>query len=160
MDVARRPTFPEEELVKRRAELFTALRQDEDNPAVRAVEALSELLYGAHHPYGRRAKGSVETLERINRVGDLPPSTREYLRPSALSLVVVGDVEASRALDLRRARNRRVDGAPAAVGTVPPPPAPAEASPDDPDAGQGADRHRVRVHDRSAGSIPATTRIG
>jgi zinc protease len=55
MDVARRPTFPGEELAKRRAESITALRQDEDNPAVRAVETLSELLYGAGHPYGRRA---------------------------------------------------------------------------------------------------------
>ena len=67
MDVARRPRFPEEELAKRRAESLTALRQDEDNPSVRAVETLSELLYGARHPYGRRAKGSTATLERIDR---------------------------------------------------------------------------------------------
>ena len=67
MDVARRPVFPDRELAKRRAEAITAVRQDEDNPAVRAVEGLSELLYGVNHPYGRRAKGTVESLERIDR---------------------------------------------------------------------------------------------
>jgi zinc protease len=124
MDVARRPTFPEEELVKRRAELFSALRQDEDNPAVRAVEALSELLYGASHPYGRSAKGSVETLARINRSA-MAAFHAEYLRPSALSLVVVGDVEASRALACAAHEIEGWTGEPAAFGTVPPPTMPA-----------------------------------
>jgi zinc protease len=38
LDVARCPVFPEEEIVKRRAEAQTAVRQDEDNPGVRAVQ--------------------------------------------------------------------------------------------------------------------------
>ena len=86
MDVARRPVFPDRELVKRRAEAMTAVRQDDDNPAVRAIEGLSELLYGEEHPYGRRAKGTIESLERIDREAHrrLPqpirPSSRAHAR--------------------------------------------------------------------------------
>ena len=120
MDVARRPTFPEEELAKRRAESMTALRQDEDNPAVRAVETLSELLYGAGHPYGRRAKGTVETLERIDSRAIAGFHTR-YVRPSVLSLAVVGDVEATHAIDCAAMEIEGWTGAPAGPLIVPPP---------------------------------------
>ena len=61
------PTIPESELATRKGEVITLLRQDEDNPAVRAVEALMELLYGPAHPYGRRQKGTVESVEQITR---------------------------------------------------------------------------------------------
>ena len=120
MDVARRPAFPEEELAKRRAESMTALRQDEDNPAVRAVETLSELLYGAGHPYGRRAKGTVETLERIDRRAIAGFHTR-CVRPSVLSLAVVGDVEAAHAIDCAAMEIEGWTGAPAGPLIVPPP---------------------------------------
>jgi len=120
MDVARWPTFPEEELAKRRAESITALRQDDDNPAVRAVETLSELLYGAGHPYGRRAKGSVETLERIDRPAIAGFHAR-YVRPAVLSLAVVGDVEAERAIDCAAMEIEGWTGAPAGAIVVPPP---------------------------------------
>src|SRR3954470_1239962 len=45
-DVARNPEFPPAEIEKRRAETITAIRQDQDNPGVRAAEALQQLLYG------------------------------------------------------------------------------------------------------------------
>ena len=120
MDVARRPTFPEEELVKRRAEAITALRQDEDNPAVRAVETLSELLYGPGHPYGRHAKGSVETLERIDRHA-VAGFHACYVRPAVLSLAVVGDVEATRAIDCAAMQIEGWTGGPASAIVVPAP---------------------------------------
>ena len=120
MDVARRPTFPAEELAKRRAESITALRQDEDNPAVRAVETLSELLYGARHPYGRRAKGSTETLERIDR-NAIAAFHARCVRPAALSLVIVGDVNTALAIDRAAAEFDGWIGAPAGPIVVPPP---------------------------------------
>src|SRR5580765_7164605 len=57
-DVARNPVFPQDEIDKRRAETITAIRQDQDNPGIRASEALQRLLYSPSHPYGRPAKGS------------------------------------------------------------------------------------------------------
>src|SRR5262245_17290228 len=40
LEVARCPSFPETEVVKRRAESITAIRQDDDNPAALAVQTL------------------------------------------------------------------------------------------------------------------------
>jgi len=91
-DVARQPTFPQEEIDKRRAETITAIRQDHDNPGIRAGEALQTLLYGASHPYGRPAKGSIETVERFSR-GDLVAHHATRFAPSAQFIVVAGDVQ-------------------------------------------------------------------
>ena len=122
VEVARRPTFPEAELAKRRAESITALRQDEDNPAVRAGETLSELLYGSNHPYGRRAKGTVETLERIERDALVRFHANE-IRPAVLTLVIVGDVRATRTIDRASELLEDWSGAPERPIVVPPPPA-------------------------------------
>lgn len=92
-DVARNPVFPPEEIEKRRAETITAIRQDLDNPGVRASEALQTLLYGASHPYGRPAKGSVESVERLTRA-DLAAFHRARFAPAGLSIAIVGDVGA------------------------------------------------------------------
>ena len=119
VDVARRPVFPEAELAKRRAETITALRQDADNPAVRAVEALFELLYGPSHPYGHRAKGTVESVERVCR-DDLVAFHADRLRPGALTLAIVGDVHPARAVD--RAASELRDWTAPAPDHVPVPP--------------------------------------
>jgi zinc protease len=97
LDIVRHPVFPEAEVAKRRAECLTGLRQDEDNPAVRAVETLFELLYGPAHPYGRRAKGTIESVGRISRQ-DLVAYHARRFQSSLLSLVIVGDVATDRAL--------------------------------------------------------------
>lgn len=91
-DVARNPVFPQEEIDKRRVETITAIRQDLDNPGVRASEALQALLYGASHPYGRPAKGTVEGVERLTRA-DLAAFHRARFAPAALSIAIVGDVQ-------------------------------------------------------------------
>jgi zinc protease len=96
-EIAGTPAFPQEEIVKRRLELLTALRQDEDNPAVRAGETLMELLYGLDHPYGRRARGTPTSLEAVTRE-DLVAFHLDRFRPSTLSLVIVGDLDASAAM--------------------------------------------------------------
>ena len=95
-DVVRNPVFPADEIEKRRAETITAIRQDLDNPGVRASEALQTLLYGASHPYGRPAKGSIESVERFTR-DDLIAYHRVRFGPEALSIAIVGDVRAGAA---------------------------------------------------------------
>ena len=90
-DVARNPVFPEEEIEKRRTDVITAIRQDLDNPGVRASEALQWLLYGPSHPYGRPAKGRIDTVERLTQK-DLVAHHRARFAPASLSVAIVGDV--------------------------------------------------------------------
>jgi zinc protease len=84
------PSLPPEEIETRKGEVVTAIRQDEDNPAVRASETLMANLYPGGHPYGRRTKGAVEIVERLTR--DHLASLHEVrFAPGSLTAVVVGD---------------------------------------------------------------------
>jgi zinc protease len=94
-EIVTSPTIPESELATRKGEVITLLRQDEDNPAVRAVEALMELLYGPGHPYGRRQKGTVESVEQITRE-QLVSLHAARFAAAEVTAVVVGDVDPAR----------------------------------------------------------------
>jgi zinc protease len=96
-DILMSPTVPESELATRKGEVITGIRQDDDNPAVRASETLMALLY-PNHPYGRRTKGTIEVVEALTRAR-LVRLHAERFAPSALAAVIVGDVAVSRAAD-------------------------------------------------------------
>ena len=123
LDVARFPVFPEAEIARRRAEAVTALRQDHDNPASRAVEGLLGLLYGGVHPYGRPVKGTLESLEAIGR-DEIVAFHRAHVRPSTLSLAIVGDVPVRRAIEQSRAALEPWESCQAARDVLPPAAAP------------------------------------
>jgi len=120
-DIVRNPAFPPLEIEKRRSEALTILRQNEDNPAARAVDAVLELLYGWHHPYGRPPKGTVIGVESVSR-DDMVALHAARVRPAAMSLAVVGDVRPHHALE--RAMQAFDDwiAEPPAPATVPAPP--------------------------------------
>jgi len=79
--------------------VITAIRQDEDNPAVRASETLMALLYPDGHPYGRRTKGSIEIVESLTRE-QLLWLHADRFAPTELTAVVVGDAEPARVKDV------------------------------------------------------------
>ncbi len=124
VDIARRPTCPDDEIAKRRAEAITAIRQDEDNPAVRAVVTVFDLMYGGAHPYARRAKGTPASLERIDRAA-LRDFHKRHMVPGSLSLAVVGDLRAARVADRAADELAGWSGAPPEPVIVPSPPLPA-----------------------------------
>lgn len=96
-DIVMHPTFPDHEVGTRRGEILTLLRQDEDDPGVRASDGVLSDLYGGDHPYGRPAMGSAASLERVD--GDaLRRLHAERFSPDSFSLVLVGDVEPARAM--------------------------------------------------------------
>ena len=95
-DIAMSPSLPEEELATRKGEVITSIRQDEDNPAIRATEALMSQLYPDDHPYGRQTKGSIDVVERLTRA-QLLALHAERFAPSELTAVIVGDVEPAQA---------------------------------------------------------------
>jgi zinc protease len=92
-DVVMSPSFPEDEIATRKTEVITSIRQDEDNPAVRAVESLMACLYPDNHPYGRRLKGTVDIVGGLTRE-QLVRLHAQRFTPGELSVVVVGDVPA------------------------------------------------------------------
>ena len=98
-DIVMHPTFPRNEVETKRGEIVTLIRQDEDSPAALATEGLLTDLYGAAHPYGRRPRGSVESVEGIDRPG-LRGFHAGRFSPGSLSLALVGDVEPARAIDV------------------------------------------------------------
>ena len=100
-DIVMHPVFPDEEVATKRGEVVTLIRQDEDSPAAMATEGLLADLYGSAHGYGRRPRGSVETVETIDSAA-LRRFHQERIRPSAMSLVMVGDVEPELAIEAGR----------------------------------------------------------
>jgi zinc protease len=95
-DVARHPRFADAEIETRRDNLITAIRQEEDNPASMAADAFAKALYGTH-PYARKVRGTVASLELIRRQ-DLVRFHQKGFDPSAITVVVVGDVEEDAAI--------------------------------------------------------------
>jgi zinc protease len=90
-DVALRPRFDPDQIDTRRAELLTAILQDEDDPAAVAVDVLMGRLYRGH-PYGRRARGTTSTVPSLTRE-DVISYHRTWFTPEGTTVVVVGDVE-------------------------------------------------------------------
>jgi zinc protease len=95
-DIARHPAFPENEVATRRADLITSIRQEQDDPAAMAVDAFMRALYGSH-PYARKVRGTVETVEALNRQ-DLVRCHQKGFQPSLTTIVIVGDVEEQAAM--------------------------------------------------------------
>jgi zinc protease len=100
-DTVRCPLFAPHEVETRRGELLTAILQDEDDPAAVAVDVLMGRLYGGH-PYGRRPRGTQQTVQRITRE-HLVDFHRSWFTPEGTTVVVVGDVDAA---DVVRAATR------------------------------------------------------
>jgi zinc protease len=98
-EVLRTPSFPAEELDKEKKRLVGSIRQQQDQPSVRAYERALARIYPHSHPLHR-----LSGPERIARVEAL---AREELASfyagrygaGSFSLVVVGDVDAERVLD-------------------------------------------------------------
>ena len=56
------------------------------------------LLYGENHPYGRPPRGPLASVDAIDRAA-LQHFHAARIRPSQLSLAVVGDLEPGRAIE-------------------------------------------------------------
>ena len=95
-DVTLRPRFDPDQVETRRAELLTAIQQDEDDPAAVAVDVLMGRLY-ARHPYGRRPRGTVSTVSSLTR-DEIVAYHRRWFTPDGATVVVVGDVDADTVL--------------------------------------------------------------
>jgi len=95
-DIARHPRFAEEEIVTRRENLISSIRQAQDDPASMADDAFMQALYG-EHSYARQVRGTIPGIEAIRRQ-DLVRFHQRGFDPSAITVIVVGDVEEDAAI--------------------------------------------------------------
>ncbi|NPA26297.1 MAG: insulinase family protein [Chloroflexi bacterium] len=96
------PTFPNDELEKRRAQILTHLAVRKQDTTARAAETAHALLYTPTHPYGR-TMDQVEAGVRATHRDDMLAFHRRYYGPRGMVIAVVGAVEPEAALEHVRA---------------------------------------------------------
>ncbi|MCA1556423.1 MAG: insulinase family protein [Acidobacteria bacterium] len=89
-----------EDVNRLRDERLKAARDEGGRPALVANRAIAARLYGSY-PYGRTLAGTPESLTRIERT-DLMLARDRFLNPNNSTLVLIGGVEAPRALRVFR----------------------------------------------------------
>jgi len=89
-EALRRPTFPEEQVERLRAQLLTSLAIRAQDTADVASLVFDETIY-PNHPYGRPEDGYPETIQPITRQ-ELVDFHQRHYGPLGMALVVVGAV--------------------------------------------------------------------
>ena len=121
-DVILHPTFPDEELERKRAERIATLIQQRDEPRFLASNAFASVLYGAEHPYGISLLGTDASIRALRR-DDLLRTYRRYWRPSNAFIVVAGDVTIADLLPMLERHFGEWEDAAVEPATLPAPPA-------------------------------------
>jgi zinc protease len=98
-EVLRTPTFPEDELEKEKKRLVGSIRQQQDQPSIRAYDRALARIYPPSHPLHRLTGDErIARAEALTR-GDLSAFYAERYGAGSLVLVVVGDVDSEKILD-------------------------------------------------------------
>ncbi|MBN1247845.1 MAG: insulinase family protein [Anaerolineae bacterium] len=97
-DVLRSPTFDARQVEKVRAEIITDLMERTHDTRRMARLRFYELAYPPAHPYHWSLMGYQETIDTISRE-DLTGFHDAYFSPQGMVVVVVGGIEAERAVE-------------------------------------------------------------
>jgi zinc protease len=97
-DVTVRPTFPADGLERVRAERLNEILQQRNEPGAIAGKRFANLLYGTG-AYGNTTIGNADSVARIT-IDDVREFYRRHYIPNNSALVVSGDIDAARALEL------------------------------------------------------------
>jgi zinc protease len=95
-DVARRPTFAQEELDRQRQQALSGLQVQAEDPDAVASRVINRLIYG-FHPYGLPGTGTAQSLATVTR-DEVISFHRRYYVPNNALLAVVGDVTPDEAM--------------------------------------------------------------
>jgi zinc protease len=107
------PRFDEEPVERIRAQVLTGLRRDAEKPNRIAGRTLRRLFFPGH-PYGRRIRGTPETVAALT-VEDLRRFVAERLARDVLKVAVVGDITGA---ELGPLLDKAFGGLPAAAATA------------------------------------------
>lgn len=89
-DVIVNPTFPEEEIKRKKEQIKGYLKRMEEEPSIVGLRICKKEVFG-DHPYGRMVAGEIETIDSINR-DDIVDFYKKYFRPDNSILSIVGDI--------------------------------------------------------------------
>jgi zinc protease len=92
-DIILHPSFPEDELNKKRERIKAGLKAREEDPGFVASKEFKKAVFGSH-PYGRLVSGTEETLDAISRE-DIASFHSAYYVPNSAIMAVVGDISAA-----------------------------------------------------------------
>lgn len=95
-DIVLRPTFPEDEIERVRAQSLNGLKQALNDTRSVAGQDLRELVYPEGHPYRHRTMGTEETLSAMSRESVLR-FHRDHFRPDQTIVAVAGGIEVEHA---------------------------------------------------------------
>jgi predicted Zn-dependent peptidase len=93
-DVITSPTFPEEEIVKRKQRWIAELDQAKESPRQVIGSYYNKFLFG-ESPYGNPIGGTKKTIEQINRI-KISDFYLENIRSENCAIAVVGDFVSSK----------------------------------------------------------------
>lgn len=96
-DMLLHPSFPKEEIEKKKKRLRSSLKSVKTNPDAILSRVSKVLKYGKEHPYGE-----IQTIEHVDNLNS--ESCREYynsyFRPNISYMVIVGDINVNEAKTL------------------------------------------------------------
>ena len=98
-DVALRPTFPEAELTRLKAQRITNVIQARDNPEAIGQLAFARVVYGTTHRYGTALAGSAQTIQSFT-VNDIRSFYTSTYQPANAAIIVAGDVTPDRVVPM------------------------------------------------------------
>lgn len=98
-DVVVNPTFPVEEIERRRRERLAEILQERDEARTLATQAFNRHAFGAAHPFAAPLAGTRASVESLQRQ-DLLELYAARFSPENAFLVLVGDITADTALPL------------------------------------------------------------
>ena len=100
-EVVLAPTFPEDEFGKLRKQVRTDLAIRAESPSYLADRELKRRVYG-DHPYARDVSGELKDVNALT-VADLKEWWSAFARPDMAVLLLSGDIDHARAMQLARA---------------------------------------------------------
>lgn len=89
----REPTFPPDEVERRRKEILGELEADEDEPGIVAQRAFRRALFG-DAAYGTPVDGTPDSVQKLTR-DDVVAYHRDEIQPGRTICAIVGDVATS-----------------------------------------------------------------
>ena len=110
-DIVKNPAFNADDIERIRVQQLTAIEREENDPLSIASNALSPLVFGSEHPYGRglSGNGTKQTVSTISR-NDLQAFHQRWMHPAKATIFAAGQIGMQELVDKLELRFGRWNG--------------------------------------------------